>query len=129
MGDAKSGEAGHRSQCLSHAKRALYHLSYIPITVGSRKTLLVLSPQNTYINRAMNLIIVVRATMHAKSKVSFSAYLRTVTAIIGNVLNSARKRVCHVNINSILPRACSVTVSYKPPMLVTRVRLPACAYF
>ena len=25
-------------------------------------------------------------------------------------------------------RACSVTVSYKPPMLVTRVRLPACAY-
>ena len=27
----KSGEAGHRSQCLSHAKRALYHLSYIPI--------------------------------------------------------------------------------------------------
>ena len=27
----KSGEAGHRSQCLSHAKRALYHLSYIPM--------------------------------------------------------------------------------------------------
>ena len=26
----KSGEAGRRSQCLSHAKRALYHLSYIP---------------------------------------------------------------------------------------------------
>ena len=26
-----NGEAGHRSQCLSHAKRALYHLSYIPI--------------------------------------------------------------------------------------------------
>ena len=26
----KNGEAGHRSQCLSHAKRALYHLSYIP---------------------------------------------------------------------------------------------------
>ncbi|KAI9330244.1 hypothetical protein BD770DRAFT_416605 [Pilaira anomala] len=24
------GEAGRRSQCLSHAKRALYHLSYIP---------------------------------------------------------------------------------------------------
>ena len=23
--------------------------------------------------------------------------------------------------------ACSVSVSYKPPMLVTRVRLPACA--
>ena len=28
---SKSGEAGHRSQCLSHAKRALYHLSYIPM--------------------------------------------------------------------------------------------------
>ena len=25
--------------------------------------------------------------------------------------------------------ACSVAVSYKPPMLVTRARLPACAYF
>lgn len=25
--------------------------------------------------------------------------------------------------------ACSVAASYKPPMLVTRVRLPACAYF
>lgn len=25
------GEAGYRSQYLSHAKRALYHLSYIPI--------------------------------------------------------------------------------------------------
>ena len=26
------GEAGYRSQYLSHAKRALYHLSYIPIS-------------------------------------------------------------------------------------------------
>lgn len=26
------GEAGYRSQYLAHAKRALYHLSYIPIT-------------------------------------------------------------------------------------------------
>ena len=26
----KIGEAGHRSPYLSHAKRALYHLSYIP---------------------------------------------------------------------------------------------------
>ena len=24
--------------------------------------------------------------------------------------------------------ACSVAASYKPPMLVTRVRLPACAF-
>ncbi|KAG1224415.1 hypothetical protein G6F68_013150 [Rhizopus microsporus] len=28
--DRLCGEAGRRSQCLSHAKRALYHLSYIP---------------------------------------------------------------------------------------------------
>ena len=27
----QNGEAGHRSLCLSHAKRALYHLSYIPL--------------------------------------------------------------------------------------------------
>ena len=27
----KSGDGGYRSPCLSHAKRALYHLSYIPI--------------------------------------------------------------------------------------------------
>ena len=26
-GMLKNGEPGHRSQCLSHAKRALYHLS------------------------------------------------------------------------------------------------------
>ena len=25
------GDAGYRSPCLSHAKRALYHLSYIPV--------------------------------------------------------------------------------------------------
>ena len=28
----KCGEAGYRSLCLMHAKHALYHLSYIPIT-------------------------------------------------------------------------------------------------
>jgi hypothetical protein len=27
------GEAGYRSLCLMHAKHALYHLSYIPITI------------------------------------------------------------------------------------------------
>ena len=27
----KNGDAGDRTPCLSHAKRALYHLSYIPI--------------------------------------------------------------------------------------------------
>ena len=26
----KSGNAGNRTLCLSHAKRALYHMSYIP---------------------------------------------------------------------------------------------------
>ena len=31
----------------------------------------------------------------------------------------SNRHACH--------RACSVTASYKPPMLVTRVRLPACA--
>ena len=27
---AKNGEAGSRTQCLSHAKRTLYQMSYIP---------------------------------------------------------------------------------------------------
>ena len=31
----KCGEAGYRSLCLMHAKHALYHLSYIPITGNS----------------------------------------------------------------------------------------------
>ena len=30
----KSGGAGHRSRYLSHAKRALYHLSYAPVSVS-----------------------------------------------------------------------------------------------
>jgi hypothetical protein len=29
----KNGDAGDRTPCLSHAKRALYHLSYIPNVV------------------------------------------------------------------------------------------------
>ena len=33
VSETHSGEAGHRSQCLSHAKRALYHLSYIPLVI------------------------------------------------------------------------------------------------
>ena len=32
----KNGEGGHRSHYLSHAKRALYHLSYIPVSLFSR---------------------------------------------------------------------------------------------
>ena len=30
----KSGDAGYRSRYLSHAKRALYHLSYTPLSMG-----------------------------------------------------------------------------------------------
>ncbi|RDX58377.1 hypothetical protein CR513_62312, partial [Mucuna pruriens] len=33
------GDAGYRSPCLSHAKRALYHLSYIPMIVQVLKIL------------------------------------------------------------------------------------------
>ena len=33
----KSGAAGYRSQYLSHAKRALYHLSYSPSHAGHAK--------------------------------------------------------------------------------------------
>ncbi len=29
--DMLNGDAGHRSRCLSHAKRALYQVSYIPV--------------------------------------------------------------------------------------------------
>jgi hypothetical protein len=43
----KSGEAGYRSPCLMHAKHALYHLSYIPVSIqeeivnNSKKTVIV----------------------------------------------------------------------------------------
>ena len=46
-----------------------------------------------------------------------------------------RSRVCIAGVGDIFYRfpnvrsACSVAASYKPPMLVTRVRLPACADF
>ena len=33
FGKKRSGDAGYRSPYLSHAKRALYNLSYIPITI------------------------------------------------------------------------------------------------
>ena len=32
-----NGDAGYRSPCPSHAKRMLYHLSYIPITIKRNK--------------------------------------------------------------------------------------------
>ena len=32
--EKKSGDGGYRSPYLSHAKRALYHLSYVPRTVS-----------------------------------------------------------------------------------------------
>ena len=31
----KNGDAGYRSPYLSHAKRALYHLSYIPVMLSA----------------------------------------------------------------------------------------------
>ena len=34
----RTGEVGHRSQYLSHAKRALYHMSYIPASVTCVKS-------------------------------------------------------------------------------------------
>ncbi|CAB4315553.1 unnamed protein product [Prunus armeniaca] len=34
------GDAGNRTPCLSHAKRALYHMSYVPVDVQSRLTLI-----------------------------------------------------------------------------------------
>ena len=36
MSDSRFGDAGHWTPYLSHAKRALYHLSYIPIIYNSR---------------------------------------------------------------------------------------------
>ena len=36
MSDSSFGDAGHRSPYFSHAKRALYHLSYIPIIYNCR---------------------------------------------------------------------------------------------
>ena len=36
MSGSSFGDAGHRSQYLSHAKPALYHLSYIPISLNCR---------------------------------------------------------------------------------------------
>ena len=44
--DAKkknSGDAGYRSPYLSHAKRALYHLSYVPKLVNARPQVLCVS--------------------------------------------------------------------------------------
>ena len=34
--EKKSGDAGYRSPCPSHAKRMLYHLSYIPSSKSVR---------------------------------------------------------------------------------------------
>ena len=38
-----SGDAGYRSPYLSHAKRALYHLSYVPKLVNARQQVLCVS--------------------------------------------------------------------------------------
>ena len=70
------------------------------------------------------------------------AWFRNYTTLIANARRKSQEPgtserneqeyVCFIvssvlTIGSSPPRACSVTVSYKPPMLVTRVRLPACA--
>ncbi|KAK9000238.1 hypothetical protein V6N11_080748 [Hibiscus sabdariffa] len=36
-GKKENGDAGDRTPCLSHAKRALYHLSYIPLITWQHK--------------------------------------------------------------------------------------------
>lgn len=48
--------------------------------------------------------------------------------LLENQKSSNGAQRCHDKEECTSSRACSVTVSYKPPMLVTRVRLPACAY-
>ena len=48
-------------------------------------------------------------------------YPLVIKAVRQNYAKSHQSRRCH--------GARSVAVSYKPPMLVTRVRLPACAFF
>ena len=45
----KSGDAGYRSRYLSHAKRALYHLSYTPLKVSQSNTCYYIMAQNTEI--------------------------------------------------------------------------------
>ena len=45
------------------------------------------------------------------------------------VVTSAFARALHRLDDAACISACSVAASYKPPMLVTRVRLPACAHF
>ena len=51
-GVEKSGPAGHRSQYLSHAKRALYHMSYIPVWIIFFSSLVIKIPISTYYNNS-----------------------------------------------------------------------------
>ena len=48
----KAGDAGHRSPFLSHAKRALYHLSYIPLRKWGANAISNLSSVNAIVERS-----------------------------------------------------------------------------
>ena len=56
-------------------------------------------------------------------------------SFIGAIAESMRSSMISVsglggmwNVDGFCYGACSVAASYKPPILVTRVRLPACAF-
>ena len=59
------GEPGHRSQCLSHAKRALYHLSYAPCSECCRNQRLVQNIQKLNIIQCFVYIRVIHKSRYA----------------------------------------------------------------
>ena len=64
----RCGEAGHRSRYLPHAKRALYHLSYFPGTVGTGS-----SEQDSPLNsRGSFALTVRRRSIHAGRRARFN---------------------------------------------------------
>jgi hypothetical protein len=73
----KFGDAGYRSPYLSHAKRALYHLSYIPMLV-SYVLLFYFIYSNSAPKLPMSLagsavLVTQRAALHALKLLNFSA--------------------------------------------------------
>ena len=64
--EKKAGEAGYRSLCLTHAKRALYHLSYIPWSgvFGSCRRRVCSSPPTV---RSDSLVVMTSA-LHAEGR-------------------------------------------------------------
>ena len=77
----KHGAAGHRSRYLSHAKRALYHLSYSP-------NLLVEEVQNRYFNHIF--------THCQKRKVHLFSN-RCLPFFLPSFLRSSHECVCTIN--------------------------------